>query len=399
MATPQNGMDMDMTGQQGTPAGTPLFGTPVSQQEPTLQQYAVHTDRQITELRNIITQLATTVANQNTAAQAVPTTQSSQGTADTDTNDGYNGTNGTERQPHQWKAKLSAPKLYTDENRGEYQYFIAMLKAKLEIDRRCFDSESERIWYGYGRLDGRAAQIMLPWMTQFQNTASFTLEQFYGQLHLVFGDDHRQSKAHERLSRLYQNSKPFNEFLSEFDQVLLEAGGHEWDDSLKMHSLRRALNGGMKKATVGKHNETSYINYCKMLRRVADDVEELQHMKKRQNNRSAILALPSPPANQPVMAMNGPDVMDWTPSLAAVSAANQPRRRVRRVNQQEIERRKQNQLCIRCGGSGHFINACPHLPPSRVPIVANASVSMSSESAVTRDEDRFEDAREDQGNV
>jgi zinc knuckle protein len=61
--------------------------------------------------------------------------------------------------------------------------------------------------------------------------------------------------------------------------------------------------------------------------------------------------------------------MDWQPTVA--SATNQ--RRAKLVSKQEMEKRKQQNRCFRCGGSGHRINQCPYLPPKSPAHVATAN--------------------------
>ena len=49
-------------------------------------------------------------------------------------------------------------------------------------------------------------------------------------------------KVNERLHNLYQGKKPFNEYLGEFEQLPLEAGGSTWEDVIKWGFLTNGLN-------------------------------------------------------------------------------------------------------------------------------------------------------------
>ncbi|KAK9233743.1 hypothetical protein V1525DRAFT_415538 [Lipomyces kononenkoae] len=53
------------------------------------------------------------------------------------------------------------------------------------------------------------------------------------------------------------------------------------------------------------------------------------------------------------------DVMDWEPSTARTS------KRAKWVDKEELDRRRQNGSCLRCGSTKHFVNGCPFLAPKR----------------------------------
>src|SRR4030081_260278 len=50
----------------------------------------------------------------------------------------------------------SHPDPFTGEDHSLYPQFKSLLKAKLRIDAAAIGTEDERIWYGYGRLNGKA---------------------------------------------------------------------------------------------------------------------------------------------------------------------------------------------------------------------------------------------------
>jgi hypothetical protein len=56
-------------------------------------------------------------------------------------------------------------------------------------------------------------------------------------------------------------------------------------------------------------------------------------------------------------------------------------RRAKWADEREIQRRRDNQLCLRCGGTGHIIRNCPLLPPER-PGMANGNKSMMATGRV-----------------
>ena len=57
----------------------------------------------------------------------------------------------------------------------------------------------------------------------------------------AFADRNQQSKAMQKINYIQQENKSFGEFLSEFDQLLLEASAWNWDAMLKKEHLTNAL--------------------------------------------------------------------------------------------------------------------------------------------------------------
>src|SRR6266516_4947195 len=64
------------------------------------------------------------------------------------------------------------------------------------------------------------------------------------------------------------------------------------------------------------------------------------------------------------------DSMDWEPTRTASATSTQnngpkEKKRARWVSQQELDRRRQEGVCIRCGGSGHFVGKCEYAATRR----------------------------------
>jgi hypothetical protein len=59
--------------------------------------------------------------------------------------------------------------------------------------------------------------------------------------------------------------------------------------------------------------------------------------------------------------------MDWTPSLKVASAkpTTNTRRRAAWATPEQRAHRRANNLCLRCGLSGHYANNCNLAKPSR----------------------------------
>jgi hypothetical protein len=61
-------------------------------------------------------------------------------------------------------------------------------------------------------------------MKAFQGTDQFTVRNFFKQLSQAFGDPRSREKALKKLNTIRQGSRPFGEFLTDVDRLMLKAG-------------------------------------------------------------------------------------------------------------------------------------------------------------------------------
>ena len=57
------------------------------------------------------------------------------------------------------------------------------------------------------------------------------IDAFFDYLDFTFLDKSLQKKALQRLNSICQGKQSFQELLAEFQCLLIEAGGHSWDDA------------------------------------------------------------------------------------------------------------------------------------------------------------------------
>jgi hypothetical protein len=106
------------------------------------------------------------------------------------------------------------------------------LHTKFAINAACYPTEEEQVYYAYSRLRGKASQRVLPWLLAHQKSETPVLwAEFSAVLDKAFGDPDQQRKALVRVNIMKQGRRDFEEFLNEFDEELLNAGGINWDDN------------------------------------------------------------------------------------------------------------------------------------------------------------------------
>lgn len=286
------------------------------------------------------------------------------------------------------RPKLTDPEAFDGQNRSLYRQFRSKLRAKLEVDKEALGNAYDRMWYAFGRLTGEAAMQVLPWMERFaeKGATESKLDGMLDQMDFIFLDRNLKEKAVRDLASLKQNNKPFTTFLTEFNRLLMEADGHDWPESTKRSYLDNALNREMNTRLETVEKKDGFEDYCRQLQLIADRMEKNQLRYPRNNNsqrgtrphpltshNNRAVTAPSAHAVNTAHASSPPQDMDWEPTTTT-SARNQPRRVAKRVSQEEIERRRREQRCLRCGDSTHFISRCPYDSPKSSTSVARTHV-------------------------
>jgi hypothetical protein len=248
------------------------------------------------------------------------------------------------------RPSLPNPDQFDGKNQALFPQFEGILRAKLNIDGRTIGGENEQVWYAFGRLSGEAAGRIYPWMTHAQRTNTLSVDGFFEQIRLAFSDPRSRQKALAQLNRTKQGSRSLNEFLNEFNRLILEAEGWGWDDVIKKGYLKAAISLKLLQATVSLREEETYEAYCSQLRMVSDQLAEIKDL----TSRRTAWKKEGPSS---LSKETAPETMDWEPSTV-VAATRTKRKEPKWASPEEIERRREKGLCLRCGGEGHIVRRC-----------------------------------------
>ncbi|TQS34028.1 hypothetical protein Golomagni_05607 [Golovinomyces magnicellulatus] len=208
----------------------------------------------------------------------------------------------------------------------------------------------------------------------------------------AFGDSDKITKAINKLNTIKQGNREFREFLQDFEQTILEAQGWGWDDQIKKGYLRTALSRELSDRLVSQDEPVGYEDFVSQLRRTSDKMEVIKTWNDRRNRSRGL----TPQSTQTLSNEPIGDPMDWEPTQT-INIANTQRNVMRQtqpdratwVSREEIGRRIEAGLCLRCGRRGHVIKDCSLLPaynPNRQgknlsskPKVTAASLSVDQE--------------------
>src|SRR5258706_3924389 len=152
------------------------------------------------------------------------------------------------------------PDPYTHEDESMYPQFRGGLEAKLRIDGPAIGQEEEKVWYAVDCLKDQAAKRIYPWVESAKDTDRFTVRELFAQMDMAFADPEREGKAVTKINKIKQGSRPFREFLQEFEQTLVEAKGWAWADAIKKGLLKAALSGELVERLIGREEPADYAS-------------------------------------------------------------------------------------------------------------------------------------------
>jgi hypothetical protein len=257
------------------------------------------------------------------------------------------------------KPTLSDPKRYDHSDKTLYPQFAGLLQAKVKHDGHAIGSEEKQAWYVFGRLEGLAAKRIFPWIDAADKKGSLCLKDLFQQMDTAFLDHRAKEKALTALNRTKQGNTPLNDFLGQFDQLLLEAGGWDWDDAIKKGYLRDAISTRLLTALVGTEEKDSYEGFCNQLRRVTDQLEVVREKSTGRN-----FSAPGKEASKertPFRPAPESDTMDWEAVVAAavrVAVATRGNDS-QKLTDPQLSRYRRQGLCFQCGKDGHIARDCP----------------------------------------
>ena len=251
------------------------------------------------------------------------------------------------------KAILPNPPKF-DGTRSEYEGWRSLVRDKVDIDGEAIGSARNQFLYVASRLEGKGLQLALTFITVNRDAPDASATRLLDYLDSIFGDRHKAQRAVETLRTMKQGPKElFSAFLPRFEKALADAGGMAWPDEVKRSHLDGALTFELRRLTITMPPAAAYGDYVNEILRVSDLYRS---------------AMRHAPKEQQTAHRGASETMDWEPTRAAAAAPSQDGQKTKRakwVSQEEMDKRRQEGRCFRCGASGHQINGCEFLNARR----------------------------------
>lgn len=273
-----------------------------------------------------------------------------------------------QNQPVQARKKKFLDPDTFDGSQKKYPVFKQQLLAKIDADPEDFPSAKKVYDYTLMRTTGFAGRIMLSFIEHANKVGNHSIDGFWEFLDTEFLDPHIVHKARDRLITITQGRRSVREYNADFREQLLLSGA-TLDEEYQMALFRRGLSPKLQEL-LAPYEPSTYNDLVGKAIKTSDEIYRASVLSK---GKGQHLYAPNP---RPTRTISSPsDPMDWQPTTANQGASQ--KKRVKWVTQEERQRRKDNRLCIQCGGDGHFVRNCPYerpLPP-RVSTVGKSSVA------------------------
>ncbi|KAG9379213.1 Retrotransposon gag protein [Pyrenophora tritici-repentis] len=190
-------------------------------------------------------------------------------------------------------------------------------------------------------------------------------------LELLYGERNRKEKAIQNLYSIRQkDDETFISFYPRFEKEMANADAESWPEHTKISYLRNALSGRIKDRLVGTSGaETStYARFAQKCVDLSNDMELFGQWTK--TTRRYVNAV----------GLRGKTNMNGYPSRRPEDR-ELIGKRAKWVNQEEIDARRQERRCLRCGRNNCRIATCPLAAALRP---THVSVKTAKSTVVTK---------------
>ncbi|THC88328.1 hypothetical protein EYZ11_012226 [Aspergillus tanneri] len=248
------------------------------------------------------------------------------------------------------KTKLPDPPLFGG-NRSDWPAWRMTMINKLHKDGHTIGDQQSQLNYVYARLEKNAWRNVTTYVRESQGGRAGPHD-LLNYLNRIYGDTNLAARAALRLENLRQGENTsWSKFLPLFEREFADAEAITWPENSKHRGVPATFN-----ETIDRLNEISLDH----------EIYDLE-----------------PPVKQapgaPTQAQNDHDAMEWTPTGVKINAVK-PRppitnpdgypstrpedrdllgKRAKWMPVEEINQRRVEKRCIRCGRSGCWLNRCP----------------------------------------
>ena len=285
------------------------------------------------------------------------------------------------------RQQLPHPEPFDGKDKSLFEPWKTSVVAKVKIEGHLIGDHVAQFYYVHSRLRDKALQMASPYINQCVSLLTYDPHDLIRYLSTIYDDPNRAERALRTLHSLQQSEKAvFAHFLPVFEKSLSEAGGLQWPDNVKINHLYNALSKGLKRTLIPVQLPSTYFDYVRRVQELAARYESLDKPSSNSTN--------SNHRGQDKAAVEE-DSMDWEPvtaQSAALEKANKALKgkRAKWVSQDEIQKRKKEGRCMRCGRRECRIPKCPlspAKPPGKQVQVKAASVKALVRSAEVESEE------------
>ncbi len=240
--------------------------------------------------------------------------------------------------------------------KGTGEFTFAEFSSKLvTMQSRYPDSlktDVDKINYALQSLEGVPALYFAPYVNGQVNDDEDILTSyptFLKVLDEMYGDQHNLDEVHHLLNRLRQ-SGPMTEYIAKFRSL---SGRSGWNDVSLLSRFKEGLSDEIKSMLTPQWHTLTNLRLAQSAATSAYQNLQAQHKFRTRHNSFRPQYHPQSHRRHPA------PVVASSPATPAATAMDLDAMRVKHITADEKQRRRDNGLCLYCGGANHFASSCP----------------------------------------
>jgi len=331
-----------------------------AQQQQQPQPTGMTIEQQIQQLQNIVTQQAQQIQQQQQQIQQQMEqkqqrpTEAQQQAAESEINHDHANYNCNQR-------RTTADQKFSGRT-DNYRMWKSHVGMNLQVDSGCWKNVYAQIVWVRGLLEGDAAAIAHGWFERYVQAVaedstrrSRGWKEMWEELDKFFAGRFDQSRRIQEYRRTKQGNRSHAEYFQEWESKR-NAANVDGDAATLLADYLSGMNQKLRDYVQAQVDSQlrDWEGYIALIHRMAEGWES-NHSYSSNESRGRWQSNRGSQPNKQKTTSSGGDAMDLdtTPLWHG--------KRAKWVNEAEIKKRRDNNLCLRCGGN-HFVRACPLLP-------------------------------------
>jgi hypothetical protein len=239
-----------------------------------------------------------------------------------------------------------------DDGDMSFAEFKSKLNTAFARFRDSLQSDVDKIHYALQSMEGTPSLFFAPYVNgDVEDTEGFleSWESFADILEEMYGDQHHVDEINHKLTRLRQTGS-MSSYIAQFRTLSARSG---WNEPALLSRFKDGLSDDIKSILTPQWHTLTSIRQLQMAAISAYQNLQIQsRFRPRQNHPKSQpqQQVHRRPQGTPVVAAAGP-TSSTAMDLDAV--------RVKHITAEEKQRRRDNGLCLYCGGENHFAGSCP----------------------------------------
>jgi hypothetical protein len=241
-----------------------------------------------------------------------------------------------------------------------FMVFKAQLQAQINKLPHAFLTDVDRVTYAFQCMSGAPAQYFaMLYNGQLPDTQGImsNYKLFLETTDRLFGDQHNREDCEHKLARLRQANGSFHDYLIRFREL---SSRTEWNEAAILARFKDGLSVEIKNILAAQWTKFTTLDETIAAANLAAQNVKTRELFTRRGQSLHQQHQQGPRRQQTVMVSTtpaGPSPMD----LDSMS--------VRKLPADEYKRRRDNNLCLYCGGTGHRALNCPLKKPIQASVI------------------------------